>query len=144
MYCLKICVDCWQAGVTFWATRVPYWVQGGSAGEQWGCELPECCNTVLGERYGSLYPTAATRWCSAMPSVCAPTQHPTLCSSEELGPTPDMKPGGKGGAWITMTQWKHMERFNTSVTKKYPFMNSRGVLTKPTTPFKSLNANISL
>lgn len=64
---------------------------GGSVEELRGCELPECCNTVRGERCGLLYPTVAAHWCSAMPSVCAPAQHPTPFSSEEPGPTLDMK-----------------------------------------------------
>lgn len=68
------------------------WAGGGSAVELPGCELPECCNTVLGERCGLLCPTAAARWCSAMPSACAPALHPTLFSLEEPGPTLDMKP----------------------------------------------------
>lgn len=68
------------------------WAGGGSAEELQGCELPEYCSTVLGERCGSLYPTVAAHWCSAMPSACAPGQHPTLFSSEEPGPTLDMKP----------------------------------------------------
>lgn len=68
------------------------WAGGGSAVELQGCELPECCNTVLGERCDLLYPTAAAHWCSAMPSACAPAQHPTLFSLEEPGPTLDKKP----------------------------------------------------
>lgn len=67
------------------------WAGGGSVEELRGCELPECCNTVRGERCGLPYPTVAAHWCSAMPLACALAQHPTPFSSEEPGPTLDMK-----------------------------------------------------
>lgn len=115
------CLDCSQAlrnCVTFWVARVLCWVQGGSAAEQWGCELPKCCNIALGEHCGLPYPTAATHWWSAMPLMCAPTRLPTLCSSEELGPILDMKPADWGTRkhLSSHTEATHGAIFNESMT----------------------------
>lgn len=107
-----------KACVTSWAVPVLWWVLGGSAGEQPDCEQPGCCSTALSTRCGWLCPTVVNHWCIATPWGSAPTQRPTLCSSGELGPTPDMKPEGNDAIKSAVnTQescgvWKYVQCIN--------------------------------